>query len=198
MSATFLVTGFEPFGPHRRNSSWDALELLKPSWPDEVAVLCLPVDYALAHQRLRSALQELQPSAVLCTGLAVGEVFRIEHRARRPAALAAEPGAVELRGRWPWEEMRSALQSAAVQVVDSHDAGQYVCESTYWSLSSYVAPTAPRFAAFLHVPPAAAATPLELIARAVRFVVDSRRAGLSAEASLGPAVAPPPSTAEEA
>lgn len=188
MSATFLVTGFEPFGPHRRNSSWDALTLLRPSWPDDVAVRCLPVDYALAHQRLRSVLQELQPRAVLCTGLAAGEVFRIEHRARRPAALAGEPGAEELCGRWPWEEMRSALQRAAVRVIDSQDAGQYVCESTYWSLSSYSAPTAPRFTAFLHVPPEAPATPLELIARAVGNVVDARRTALrpDGDVSSGP------------
>lgn len=181
MSATFLVTGFEPFGPHRHNSSWDALELLEPSWPADVAVLRLSVDYVLAHQQLRNALQALQPRAVLCTGLAVGEVFRIEHRARRPAALAAEPGAAELRGRWPWDEMRSALQAAGVLAVDSEDAGQYVCESTYWSLSSCAAPLAPRFAAFLHVPPATPANPLERIARAVGAVVDARRAGLLLE-----------------
>lgn len=185
MSATFLVTGFEPFGPHRRNSSWDALELLKPSWPADVAVLRLPVDYVLAHQQLRSALRELQPRAVLCTGLAAGEVFRIEHRARRPAALTGEPGDEEIRGRWPWEEMRSALQQAGVLVVDSEDAGQYVCESTYWSLSSYAAPLAPRFAAFLHVPPAAPSNPLQRIARAVGAVVDARRALLRSDEDVG-------------
>lgn len=189
MSATFLVTGFEPFGPHRRNSSWDALELLRPSWPADVAVLRLPVDYVLAHQRLRSALSELQPRAVLCTGLAAGDVFRIEHRARRPPALAGEPGAEEIRGRWPWDEMRSALLSTPARVVDSDDAGQYVCESTYWSLISYVVPLAPRFAAFLHVPPAGPPNPLDSIARAVGAVVAARRAALLADAGLGPSAA---------
>jgi pyroglutamyl-peptidase len=186
MSATFLVTGFEPFGPHRTNSSWDALELLQPSWPADIAALRLPVDYALAHARLRSALTELQPRVVLCTGLAAGEVFRIEHRARRPAALAGEPGPQECRGRWPWEEMREALSRAGVQVVDSEDAGQYVCESTYWSLLTFDAPAAPAFAAFLHVPPAAQFA-LGGIARAVAEVIDSRRAALlsSDELALG-------------
>jgi pyroglutamyl-peptidase len=183
MSATFLITGFEPFGPHRTNSSWDALELLQPSLPADVAVLRLPVDYVLAHQRLRTALAELEPRAVLCTGLAAGEVFRIEYRARRPAALAAEPGPEESRGRWPWEEMRSSLQRAAVRVVDSEDAGQYVCESTYWSLLSWslLGQAAPRFAAFLHVPPASELNPLETIARAVGHVVEARRAALLAQ-----------------
>jgi len=181
MSATFLVTGFEPFAEHRTNSSWDALELLRPSWPHAIVARRLPVDYLLAHQELRRALTELRPRAVLCTGLARGEVFRIEQRARRPAALAAQPGAGESWGRWPWEEMRRALADAEVRSIDSSDAGQYVCESTYWSLLNWgqePQAQAPEFAAFLHVPPESALFPLETIARAVGSVVERRWAEL--------------------
>jgi pyroglutamyl-peptidase len=191
MSATFLVTGFEPFAEHRTNSSWDALELLRPSWPAAIVARRLPVDHLLAHQELRRALDELRPRAVLCTGLARGEVFRIEQRARRPAALAAQPGAAESWGRWPWDELRRALDDAAVRSRDSFDAGQYVCESTYWSLLNYpqddpqeqperqLPAQAPEFAAFLHVPPESALCPLETIARAVGSVVQRRWAELS-------------------
>ena len=190
MSATFLVTGFEPFGPHRSNSSWDALELLKPRWPADIVALRLPVHHVQAHEQLRRALVELQPHAVLCTGLAAGEVFRIEHRARRPAALAAERGELESRGRWPWEEMRGALQRAAVRVVDSEDAGQYVCESTYWSLLTYDAPPAPPCAAFLHVPPVSPQIPLEIIASAVGSVIETRHTALTREARETAAATP--------
>jgi len=183
MSATFLVTGFEPFAEHRTNSSWDALELLRPRWPSAIVARRLPVDYLLAHQELRRALTELRPRAVLCTGLARGEVFRIEQRARRPEALAAQPGAAESWGCWPWEEMRSALADAQVRSIDSSDAGQYVCESTYWSLLNCgqepPLAQAPEFAAFLHVPPESALFPLETIARAVGSVVERRWAKLS-------------------
>ena len=182
MSATFLVTGFEPFADHRSNSSWDTLELLCSVWPRAIAVRRLPVDYLAAQYELRRALDELRPRAVLCTGLARGEVFRIELRARRPAALAAQPGEIESWGRWPWEEMRRALARAEVRTIDSSDAGQYVCESTYWSLLNYTAPVGvapPEFAAFLHVPPESPACPLQTIARAVGNVVESRWAGLS-------------------
>jgi pyroglutamyl-peptidase len=180
MSATFLVTGFEPFAEHRTNSSWDALELLQPTWPAAIVARRLPVDYLLAHQELRRALVELRPRAVLCTGLAPGEVFRIEQRARRPAALAAEPGEAESGGRWPWDEMRRALDDAQVRSRDSSDAGQYVCESTYWSLlnARQDQQAAPEFAAFLHVPPESARCPLEAIARAVGGVVQRRWAEL--------------------
>jgi pyroglutamyl-peptidase len=188
MSETFLVTGFEPFAEHRTNSSWDALEHLRASWPAQVVTLRLPVDYRAAHDLLRRALDEHAPSAVLCTGLAKGRVFRIERQARRPPQLAGE-GAVPLcTGRWPWAEMRSALEAARVEVVDSFDAGQYVCESTYWSLLTYAGRAQPpAFAAFLHVPPASEQHPIARIAGAVGSVVAARRAALEAlEQSVAP------------
>jgi pyrrolidone-carboxylate peptidase len=88
--------------------------------------------------------------------------------------------------------MRAALDASGVVSIESEDAGQYVCESTYWSLLNYgytkhgAAPLAskrPDFAGFLHVPPAAPALPLETIARAVDHVVRARIAALSNELS---------------
>jgi pyroglutamyl-peptidase len=181
LSATFLVTGFEPFAEHRTNASWDALLLLRTRWPARIVTRCLPVDRRAAHELLRSLLMELRPRAVLCTGIARGETFRIERRARRPEALALEPGVDEVEGRWPWVEMQAALDASGVSTVHSNDAGQYVCESTYWSLLNHRAagsPEAPEYAAFLHVPPASDSCPLELIARAVGRVVDERDAWL--------------------
>ncbi len=180
VSALFLVTGFEPFGEHERNSSWEALALLRHSWPGDIVTRRLPVDYLAAHEQLRRELDALEPVAVLCTGLAQGSVFRVERRARRPLALPEEAGTTEALGRWPWQEMHAALQSSGVQSVDSENAGQYVCESTYWSLlnhsrGQYSAP----FAAFLHVPPESLEHPIEQIARAIGAVVDSRYRHLS-------------------
>src|SRR5687768_17267892 len=119
MSATFLVTGFEPFGEHRTNSSWDALVHLRPSWPADVVTLRLPVDHRAAHVALRQRLDELEPLAVVCTGLAKGRVFRMERSARRPDVLG-DAGDVPLaEGRWPWSEMRQALDGANVDAIDS-------------------------------------------------------------------------------
>jgi pyroglutamyl-peptidase len=175
VSALFLVTGFEPFGTYARNSSWDALELLRPSWPGDIVTRCLPVDHRAAHEQLRHELTALEPAAVLCTGLAKGSLFRVEHRARRPLALRGEAGMPEVFGRWPWQEMHEALQASGVQSVDSEDAGQYVCESTYWSLLNHSrGQYSPPFAAFLHVPPESLDHPVERIARAVGAVVDRR------------------------
>jgi pyroglutamyl-peptidase len=178
MSETFLVTGFEPFAEHRANSSWEALAWLRPRWPATVVTLRLPVDHHRAHLELRRALDEVAPSSVLCTGLARGDLYRIERRARRPEPLATE-GPELVHGRWPWEEMRSALEGTGVSAIDSDDAGRYVCESTYWSLLTYRGRAAPpAFAAFLHVPPLSPEQPVERIAAAIASVVDARRASL--------------------
>jgi pyroglutamyl-peptidase len=174
VSVTFLVTGFEPFGEFSANSSWDAICALRQNWPSEIATLRLSVDHVAAHVDLRRALIELEPRAVLCMGLARSG-FRIERCARRPRELALEPGADELKGQWPWQEMSEELARAAVDAKESWDAGQYVCESTYWSLLSFRASRGfPEFAAFLHVPPRSDEFPIERIARAVSAVVAAR------------------------
>jgi pyroglutamyl-peptidase len=179
MSATFLVTGFEPFREHRTNSSWDALALLGKTWPDSIVARRLPVDHRAAHAQLRSALEELQPRAVLLTGLAKGRVFRMERLARRPPELETELETDALFGRWPWDEMQQALEASGVEAVHSDDAGRYVCECTYWSLLSYRGPAAPEFAAFLHVPHESEEHGIPRIARAVGQVVGNRHAQLS-------------------
>jgi pyrrolidone-carboxylate peptidase len=137
----------------------------------------LPVAHLAAHRALRAYLDELAPRAVLCTGLAKGLVFRMEQRARQPLALLGEAGAAEARGRWPWAEMRAALEAAAVPCIDSEDAGQYVCESTYWSLLNQ---PSVEFAAFLHVPNESAEFPIQRIADAVSEVVLARYGALCA------------------
>ena len=184
MSATFLVTGFEPFREHRTNSSWSALEQLRASWPNEVVTLLLPVDHRAAQLALRRALDELEPRAVLCTGLAQGFEFRMERRARRPShtdLITSEHAPDEALGRWPWHEMRDALSASDVDARDSFEAGRYVCESTYWSLLTHDGTWSPTYAAFLHVPQESDEYPIARIARAVASVVDARRAALRGE-----------------
>src|SRR5688572_12354550 len=191
MSETFLVTGFEPFGGRPTNSSWNAIERLRPSWPGDIVSLLLPVDHRLAHERLRQALDERRPRVVLCTGLAEGMVFRVERCARRPSELDVSTAADEhalVYGRWPWLEMHTALAQVGARVIDSEDAGEYVCESTYWSLLTYAGQSSPpEFAAFLHVPHESEHNSIEHIAAAVDSVVQARRAALRSGLLTAPA-----------
>lgn len=193
---TLLVTGFEPFREHVTNSSWDALSWLAPRWPSDIVARRLPVDHRLAHALLRQWLDELSPRAVLCTGLAKGRVFRIERRARRPPELHDVTGDDELRGRWPWQEMESALEEAGASIVHSEDCGRYVCESTYWSLLTYA--PGPELAAFLHVPPESEEHDIARIGEAVGRVIDSCHRGLlSRTVESGRAGAPAVSPAHD-
>ena len=63
-------------------------------------------------------------------------------------------GPESLEGHWPWQEMEGRLLTCGREVRTSHDAGSYVCDSTYWALLAFrLRHGYPRYAAFLHVPP---------------------------------------------
>lgn len=184
MSVTFLATGFEPFAEHRINSSWEALARLRERWSErDVVMLRLPVDHVAAHEALRRALNEHRPRAVLCTGLC-RYGFQFERWARRPRALAHVDGDPTLEGSWPWQELRDELARTGVLACESWDAGQYVCESTYWSLLAFRAQHRyPEHAAFLHVPPLSREEPLERTADAVGRVIEARLRALRSSAA---------------
>jgi len=181
MPVEILVTGFEPFADYVTNPSWEAVRLCRARWPANIASAELPVDRVRAHDRLRALLSELEPRAVLCTGVARGSVFRIEKLARRPIELAHVAGDERLDGHWPWAEMHGELEQLGLPILHSEDAGQYVCESTYWSLLSHRAQAEnPQFAAFLHVPHESDVHTIERIAAAIDRIVDARSKGLPA------------------
>jgi pyroglutamyl-peptidase len=78
MSAPYrvLLTGFEPFGKHRANSSQRAVEQLRRRPPAgvELSTLVLPVAFEQAWERLRAHLDampgEARPHAIVLTGMA--------------------------------------------------------------------------------------------------------------------------------
>lgn len=172
-----LLTGFEPFGPHAANSSWEAASLLAGTIPD-LAVERLPVDHALADARLCALLDRLRPEVVLLSGLAPSPFLRLEQVARKPAGFADRDGEDEMAGDWPWEASLAALAAAGLEAQAWTDAGRYVCETSYWSALDHRrrgAGTARIM--FLHVPPLSAAWPRERIAEAMRILlgIETRR-----------------------
>ena len=75
-----------------------------------------------------------KPVLCLCSGL--GPIFAIERVALKPIQFSTIDGSDVLEGAWLWSEMADQVRQAAGSVMVSYDAGQYVCESTYWSLLS--------------------------------------------------------------
>ena len=153
MPIQLLVTGFAPFHSFAINPSWSAARALAQRHPDRIAARLLPVDHLAARTALHIALQELRPTACLCLGLAAGDVFRLEERARKPAEFFHLPGPAEHTGTWPWDALAAQLTRLAIPHRRSRDAGQYVCESTYFALLEFAHQHAyPAQAGFLHVP----------------------------------------------
>lgn len=148
-----LLTGFEPFGRFASNPSWDAALAVSRRLRQSVVAVRLPVDYVKSRDRLLKAIVDIRPAACLCTGLAPHDEFRLEEIARKPREFADIVGKAQLKGTWPWRNTEKVLRALDVPNRRSRDAGQYVCESTYWSLLDHAASQRIRMhLGFLHVP----------------------------------------------
>jgi pyroglutamyl-peptidase len=172
-----LLTGFEPFGPHRVNSSWEAVRRAGARLGSDVITARLPVDRIRAARLLTGLLQRHRPDACLLTGLARGERLRLEVLARRPRALAGPAAPALLTGSWPLVEAAQALRLSGMPLTVSRNAGRYVCDSTYWALLNFrEAHGWPRDAGFLHVPPLSKMFTAASLASAIERVVRRRLA----------------------
>lgn len=172
MCAQILLTGFRPFRHYEVNSSWEAAKIVGARYPEAVHIAELTVERVAAHDELVALLKELRPDVCLATGLAAGSVLRMEREARKHEELTHFGGAEKYEGAWDWDGMEAALGTVGCEVVTSRNAGQYICESTYWSLMKFREENGfPEHAAFLHMPPIGPEFPPELLADAVLSVL---------------------------
>ena len=166
-----LITGFEPFKHHKVNTSWQAAKHVGDIF-DSVLAMELPVDYIPAHDELVEVLKQYQPESCLCMGLAEGIEFRFERKARKPEQLSYLTGEALHNSVWPFEQMENALNQAESSWRYSDDCGQYVCESTLWTLLQYqYEHNCLNHAAFLHVPSASDEYPIERINNNIEQIV---------------------------
>lgn len=167
MTAVVLLTGFEPFGGHRVNASWLAVQEVARRWiePTPLVTLMLPVSFRRAPEALRRAVAEHRPRLVVCVGEAGGRTaVGLERVAanlvetRSPDNDGAVPargpvvtgGALELASSLPLDRCLAAVRAVDVPVELSPSAGTYVCNATFYTLLRDVG-TATR-AGFVHVP----------------------------------------------
>jgi pyroglutamyl-peptidase len=175
-----LMTGFEPFGRHRINSSWEAVRLAGPRLGKDVVIALLPVDRRRAAARVVGLLERHRPQACLLTGLARGRTPRIERTARRPWQLGSKDDPARLEGSWPAVEVALALKALRLPVRMSRNAGRYVCESTYWALLNHCLRNAPEMdTAFVHVPPLSPRFTAEALSQGLEAVARRRLARLA-------------------
>ena len=168
-----LLAGFEPFAEFKINSSWQAVKELAEEKNPQLICECLPVDHHAARERLIDLLESHQPRTCLCTGLAKGDKFRLEGQARKPNQFSDFKGEDSYTGQWPWDAALQSFQANDLPAYISEDAGQYVCESTYWTLLDFQAQhDLPKKTAFLHVPPLSKEWPTDKIVRSLKAMLE--------------------------
>lgn len=166
-----LVTGFGAFpgAPHNptavlmRNLAVHERRLARLGVKLERRVL--PVVYDEIAPRLKVLIAETAPDVILHFGLAGGrraisiETRALNHLGTSPdAAGRCAPGSSVLRGtaavrrtRLPVSALNAALHGAWIASRPSNDAGDYVCNQTFY-LSLAMAAGTHRAVGFIHVP----------------------------------------------
>ncbi len=189
-----LITAFEPFGGRGYNPTEKLLGML----PDEgIEKLLLPTSYSRAPEMLKSAVKELSPSAVICTGLASGRsAVSLEFAALNikdadipdndgetasgQSVIAGAPNALFTKlDLGPYSK---EIRGAGIPCRVSYHAGTYVCNCVYYHLLSTGTP-----GVFIHIPDdetsapsdSAPRLPLEDSARAVSIVISELKKNFS-------------------
>ena len=186
-----LLTAFEPFGESSVNPSQLVLERLRAPAGCELLRQVLPVDTEALPAVLDQLLAAASPELVLCLGEArSSEKFRVERVARnrlcfpRPdnagrtiaSGAVIAGGADELPSTLCVASVMQALERAGVEARFSDDAGGYLCNQLFYSLSHRLALVAP--VGFLHLPSLpeqgfGPGVPLDMQVRAVEQVLKS-------------------------
>ena len=165
--AYILVTGFEPFGGDKTNGSWEAVQHLqgRQFGGETVVVAQLPVVWGKAGEELHGLIQKYHPRAVIAFGQAGREPVRIETIARNerkpykdnagalpPTDVVAASAPATIPTALDVDAVRKSLQAAKIPVVESKDAGGYLCNETFYVLMNDPdVQKIPR--GFVHVPP---------------------------------------------
>jgi len=182
---TILVTGFGPFLAVTENPSFEALRPLEGAviGQSRIVTAQLDVTYAGAPEQLEAAIQRARPDLVLCLGVAGDAAIRLESTARNRDTAASPDTAGEVRQgrsirpaaadtlptRLPLAKLRSALVADGFEVIDSDDAGGYLCNHVFYELLTR---RPAGIAGFIHVPPMAPPWDLPRLTRALRRILE--------------------------
>lgn len=204
-----LFTGFEPFLGGSRNSSWEAVSALdgRRIGRYRVVALRMPVDYAGVEAGIGRAVEQYHPSMVISFGMGYGGSVAIERTAvnndgswspdNAGVVRSDEPvvrGApMTRRSTLPIEELKAALEAAGLPVRISDDAGNYVCNHTfYWLVHHLSRRTPPIPAGFVHVPPPDSGMTDEQLRQAVEAIAATGARWLDERESAAAATTQPP------
>ncbi|NEO32211.1 MAG: peptidase C15 [Symploca sp. SIO3C6] len=151
MHSQILLTSFDTWLPDQvSNSSDDLLERISQleDFPVSLSFLRkLPVDIAQASSRVIIKIEEMQPAAIICCGLA-------RKRLKLTVESGASCGDALIKTALDLEK----LVAGSVGTEISHDAGKFVCEGLYYQVLKYLREHKfNSYCIFVHVPPLSAA-----------------------------------------
>ncbi|HUE47284.1 MAG TPA: hypothetical protein VMO81_13620 [Aestuariivirgaceae bacterium] len=189
MPAPILITGFEPYGGHGRNPSFEAMQALDGRVIAGAALVGrkLPVSLAKLRPAIAALLDEREYSAIVSLGLQPGA--SVIHLERSSANLAdfdiadndgldvtdaeLSPGGPASRlSTLPLRAIERAMLAAGIPAKLSPSAGTYLCNAClYCTLEAVEA--APVPCGFLHLP----CMPEQVAEAAVKH--DRQRAGMA-------------------
>ena len=184
-----LLTGYEPFGEFKRNSSIEACRKLEGMVYREYRVVVeeITMDFTKVRDIIEDHIENNKPSAIICTGVSgAGSGIAVERIAIN-VSTALPPrweGDVDLdkplrdggpAGYFttlPYRKLLEALKDAKIPASLSGSAGTVGCNQIFYYTLDYLARNKIDIpAGFIHVP------------RLPEQAVDGRRASMSVESS---------------
>ena len=190
-----LLTGFEPFGNYKENSSWAVAEKVAACGFEGVYVVQLPVTFAGVTAALRRAVEKYRPDAVVMLGQsALINYVKLERIAINMMDSASadndgylpdeEPilpgGEAALFTNTNIKELRRAVEEQGLPAKVSNSAGLYVCNRLYYEALQLCKEKTGMRALFVHLPlydgqPSAPdgkpTMPLDDMAQAVKIII---------------------------
>ena len=165
-----LISGFEPFGDHGHNVSMALVQALPDYLEDQIVLnkVVLPVDDVQGPRRLLKAIDQYQPDAVLCFGLAPNrQKINLERVAinlkdyRIPdnsgVQIIDQPiitdGPAAYFSTLPIRKMLRSLTAADIPARISLSAGAYLCNQVFYATMHQIKQNNwPIRAGFIHLP----------------------------------------------
>ncbi len=171
MLPTLLVTGFGPFENHLENPSGDIAEAIQGKDIAGIALVGrrITVSWREAWDAIRAAVEEVQPQALLCLGVASDPFIRLEVLAKNASlpcldVLDEKPQLGPLlrivEGALPaywttlpveWLRERLHMEQPAVAAALWPDAGWYLCNHVFFHVMHFLEGRVP-YRGFIHVP----------------------------------------------
>ena len=178
-----LLTGFEPFGEFRHNSSWEAVRKLDGNTLHgfRIAARQLPVSFRRIRGAVHQALKTVRPDVVICFGLTPARTVSIERLAINVAHVNPPTHfpttADNERYRPHFERLNptgrdayystlpiTAIEKTVGRVLKpmrtriipwvSHHAGTHMCNAAFYLVAEWATRRrSPILAGFVHVPP---------------------------------------------